>query len=167
MLQDLTDNKSTLNQVIAGCHRAINHSLTKCWPRYMTPYGAIMLRWVQTILTCQSSFHGNNFFIRVFIRGVISYATLTLLKICNPYVSKWYELRIHPTRDYLLPLLRNTTYTIRSDSLRLMKTVPVCIMVILKECLSVIHHCWVDVSISSMIWYWPSQAGISHFAKVI
>ena len=39
MPQDLTDDKSTLVQVMAWCHQAISHYLSQCWPRSMSPYG--------------------------------------------------------------------------------------------------------------------------------
>ena len=32
MPQDLTDEKSTLVQVIAWCHQATSHNLSQCWP---------------------------------------------------------------------------------------------------------------------------------------
>ena len=36
---DLTDDKSTLVQVMAWCHQATSHYLNQCWPRFLTPYG--------------------------------------------------------------------------------------------------------------------------------
>ena len=39
MPQDLTDDKSTLVQVMAWCHQATSHYLNQCWPRSPTPYG--------------------------------------------------------------------------------------------------------------------------------
>ena len=43
MSLDLTDDKSTLVQVMAWCRQATNHYLSQCWPRYLTPYGVISL----------------------------------------------------------------------------------------------------------------------------
>ena len=37
--QGLTDDKSTLVQVMAWCRQAIGHYLNQCWPRSMSPYG--------------------------------------------------------------------------------------------------------------------------------
>ena len=37
MSLDLTDDKSTLVQVMAWCHQAANHCLSHCWPRSMLP----------------------------------------------------------------------------------------------------------------------------------
>ena len=36
---DLSDNKSTLVQVMAWCHQATSHYLNQCWPRSLPPYG--------------------------------------------------------------------------------------------------------------------------------
>ena len=36
---DLTDDKSTLVQVMAWCRQATSHYLNQCWPRSPTPYG--------------------------------------------------------------------------------------------------------------------------------
>ena len=42
--QDLTDDKSTLVQVMAWCHQATSHYLSQCWPR--SPYGITKPHWV-------------------------------------------------------------------------------------------------------------------------
>ena len=36
---DLTDDKSTLVQVMAWCRQATSHYLSQCWPRWMSPFG--------------------------------------------------------------------------------------------------------------------------------
>ena len=41
MWLDLTDEKSTLVQVMAWCRQATSHYLSRCWPRFMSPYGVI------------------------------------------------------------------------------------------------------------------------------
>ena len=43
---DLTDDKSTLVQVMAWCHQAPSHYLSQCWPRSMSPNGITMPQWV-------------------------------------------------------------------------------------------------------------------------
>ena len=50
---DLTDEKSTLVQVMAWCHQATSHYLSQCWPRSMSPYGVTRPQWVEAPL-CQS-----------------------------------------------------------------------------------------------------------------
>ena len=45
MPQDLTDDKSTLLQVMAWCRQATSHYLSQCWPRSMSPYGVIRPQW--------------------------------------------------------------------------------------------------------------------------
>ena len=44
---DLTDDKSTLVQVMAWCRQATSHYLSQCWPRSLSPYGAIRPQWVK------------------------------------------------------------------------------------------------------------------------
>ena len=39
MSLDLTDDKSTLVQVMAWCHQATSHYLSQGWPRSLSPYG--------------------------------------------------------------------------------------------------------------------------------
>ena len=44
---DLTDDKSTLLQAVAWCHKAPSHCLSQCWPRSMLPYGITKPQWVK------------------------------------------------------------------------------------------------------------------------
>ena len=46
MSLDLTDDQSTLVQVIAWCRQATSHYLSQCWPRYMLSYDVTRLQWV-------------------------------------------------------------------------------------------------------------------------
>ena len=46
MPQDLTDDKSTLVQVMAWCCQATSHYLSQCWPRSVSPYGVTRPQWV-------------------------------------------------------------------------------------------------------------------------
>ena len=43
---DLTDDKSTLVQVMAWCRQATSHYLSQCWPSSMSPYGVTRPQWV-------------------------------------------------------------------------------------------------------------------------
>ena len=52
---DLTDDKSTLVQVMAWCRQATSHYLSQCWPRSMTLYGITRPQWV-------NSFYGRKSF---------------------------------------------------------------------------------------------------------
>ena len=38
MHQNLTNDKSTLGQVMAWCHQAISHYLSQCWPKSISTY---------------------------------------------------------------------------------------------------------------------------------
>ena len=46
MSLDLTDDKSTLVQVMAWCRQATSHYLSQCWPRSLSPYGVTRPQWV-------------------------------------------------------------------------------------------------------------------------
>ena len=46
MSLNLTDDKSTLVQVMAWCRQATSHYLNQCWPRSPTPYGITRPQWV-------------------------------------------------------------------------------------------------------------------------
>ena len=46
---DLTDDKSTLIQVMAWCRQATSHYLSQCWPRSMSPNGVTRPQWVKCI----------------------------------------------------------------------------------------------------------------------
>ena len=48
MPQDLTNDKSTLVQVMAWCHQATSHYLSQCWLSSLTPYGVARPQWVNT-----------------------------------------------------------------------------------------------------------------------
>ena len=51
MPQDLTDDKSTLVQVMAWCRQATSHYLSQCWPRSLWPNGVTRPQWVNLKLT--------------------------------------------------------------------------------------------------------------------
>ena len=43
---DLTNDKSTLVQVMAWCRQAASHYLSQCWPRSLSPNGLTRPQWV-------------------------------------------------------------------------------------------------------------------------
>ena len=47
---DLTDDKSTLVQVMAWCRQATSHYLTQFWLRTVSPYGIPWPQWVKVVL---------------------------------------------------------------------------------------------------------------------
>ena len=49
MPQDLTDDKSTLVQVMAWCRQATSHYLGQWWTRSMSPDGVTRPQWVNTL----------------------------------------------------------------------------------------------------------------------
>ena len=48
---DLTDDKSTLVQVMAWCRQASSHYLSQWWPSSMSPYGVTRPQWVNTLIS--------------------------------------------------------------------------------------------------------------------
>ena len=48
---NLTDDKSTLVEVMAWCHQATSHYLNQCWPSSMSLYGVTRPQWVNFMLT--------------------------------------------------------------------------------------------------------------------
>ena len=48
--QVLTNDKSTLAQVMAWCHQATSHYLSQCWPRSVLPYDVTRPQWVKSIV---------------------------------------------------------------------------------------------------------------------
>ena len=50
MRQNITDDKSTLVQVMAWCRQATSHYLSQCWLRSLSPYGITRPQWVNIAL---------------------------------------------------------------------------------------------------------------------
>ena len=50
---DLTNDKSTLVQVMAWCHQATSHYLMQCWPRSTLAYGITRPQWIN-VMTCEN-----------------------------------------------------------------------------------------------------------------
>ena len=51
MSLDLTDDKSTLVQVMPWCRQATSHYLNQCWPRSLSPYDVTRPQWVIEMFT--------------------------------------------------------------------------------------------------------------------
>ena len=49
MTLGLTDDKSTLVQVMAWCRQATSHYLSQCWSSSMSPCGVIRQQWVNSL----------------------------------------------------------------------------------------------------------------------
>ena len=56
---DLTDDKSTLVQVMAWCHQATSHYLNQCWPRSVLPYRVTKPQWINISVTAEVSLWKN------------------------------------------------------------------------------------------------------------
>ena len=69
MPQDLTDDKSTLVQVMAWCRQATSHYLSQCWLSSLSPHGVVRPQWVKKNLPQTSSC----FFLYFFVFFSIKY----------------------------------------------------------------------------------------------
>ena len=61
MPRKLTDDKSTLVQVMAWCCQATNHYLSQCWPSSMSPYGVTRPQCVKLMMTTSPIQNVTNF----------------------------------------------------------------------------------------------------------
>ena len=84
MPQQLTDDKSTLVQVIAWCRQAPSHYLSQCWPRSMSPNGITRPQWVKLPLKMALGWV-LNYYIPYKTTDVITYPYLIWV---NPWLVK-------------------------------------------------------------------------------
>ena len=54
MPKALTNDKSTLVQVMAWCRQATSHCLSQSWPMSMSPYGVTRPQWVNSHVSCSN-----------------------------------------------------------------------------------------------------------------
>ena len=98
MPRDLTDDESTLVQVMAWCCQATRHYLNQCWPRSLPPYGFTRPQWVK--------FKNTFCFCEIALRW-LSYNTVddksTLVQVMpwchletNHYLNQWWPKIMSP-----------------------------------------------------------------------
>ena len=89
----LTDDKSTLVQVMAWCRQATSHYLSQCWPRSMLPYDVTRPQRVKSHL-CNSFEDGTtiDFIYRCPVFKWVSEAWLTW-QVTLIFYCKWYLSR--------------------------------------------------------------------------
>ena len=65
---DLSDDKSTLVQVMAWCHQATSRYRRQCWPRSISPNGVTRPQWVKpkTLIESLRTFQFSKFLIKKF-----------------------------------------------------------------------------------------------------
>ena len=86
---DLTDDKSTLVQVMAWCRQATSHYLSQCWPRSMSPNGVTRPQWVKHQWNKQKHSPSNRPIMNVFM-GTGSYIqTYTWKKLWRNVIRAW------------------------------------------------------------------------------
>ena len=91
MPRDLTDDKSTLVQVMAWCRQATSHYLSQCWPSSMSPYGITRPQWVNSSPPGQNGRHfAGNIFRCIFVNEKFC----ILIQISLKFVPKWQYVSI-------------------------------------------------------------------------
>ena len=81
---ELSDDKSTLVQVMAWCRQATSYYLNHCWPRSPMPYVVTRPQWVNTLRLRQNGFHfADDIFKCIFLNE-------------NVWISLEFSLKIFP-----------------------------------------------------------------------
>ena len=86
---DLTDDKSTLVQVMAWCRQATSHYLSQCWPRSMSPNGITRPQWVNW---SPPGKNGRHFADDIFKCIFLNEKFCILIKISLKFVCEWIVL---------------------------------------------------------------------------
>ena len=77
---DLSDDKSTLVQVMAWCRQATSHYLGQCWPRSLSPYGVNRPQWVNKGI---GFLYGLKLFaLNIFCKEYLQPSLCLMLQIC-------------------------------------------------------------------------------------
>ena len=80
----LTNEKSTLVQVMVWCRQATSHYLSQCWPRSMSPNGVTRPQWFNTLRSRQNGWHlPDNIFKYIFLTENVSIAIKISLKFVH------------------------------------------------------------------------------------
>ena len=69
MPQDLTDDKSTLVQVIAWCRQATSHYLGQGWLSSLSPYGVARPQWVNEYHLYSAHYQTRNLWQKLYLWG--------------------------------------------------------------------------------------------------
>ena len=77
---DLTDDKSTLVQVMAWCRQATSHYLSQCWPRSLSPYDVTRPQWVNRVYQPGDNYWDN------YLGALYLQVTATHLRIGLPQI---------------------------------------------------------------------------------
>ena len=98
MPQDLTDDKSTLVQVMAWCRQATSPYLSQCWRSSLSPYGIDRPQWVNSLATggFGSTFESavselilQNKFMSISCEIALRWMPQKICYICYSWIYKW------------------------------------------------------------------------------
>ena len=82
MSLNLSDDKSTLVQVMAWCHQATSHYLSQCWPRSLSSYSVTRPQWVNMYQTSTKHNQAQTELIILDINILSSVMMYVLLNMC-------------------------------------------------------------------------------------
>ena len=103
---NLTDDKSTLVQVMAWCCQARSHYLSQCWPRSLSPYGFTRSQWVKirNFFCLSISIFASNEYINGLVQACSNSSALTMeiLQSCTKPSICFTKLCLHQFRWLLV-----------------------------------------------------------------
>ena len=112
---DLTDDKSTLVQVMAWCHQATSQYLSQCWPRSMSPYGVIRPQWVNAMRPRQyrRGFADSSFKSIFFNENICISVQISMKFVPMRSIDNWSAMNRRTSRAAYKPLseLRQVLFT--------------------------------------------------------
>ena len=79
----LTDDESTLVQVMAWCLPATSHYQNQCWNRYMLLYDITRPQWVNTLRLRQNDSHFADFFKWIFFNENVLISISNFTEVCS------------------------------------------------------------------------------------
>ena len=92
MPENLTDEKSTLVQVMDLCRQAASHYKSQCWHRWMSPYGVTGPHWVNTLRPRQNGRHfPDDIFKCVFLNEIVCISLKVFLRFQLTICQYWFR----------------------------------------------------------------------------
>ena len=91
MPQNITDDKSTLVQVIAWCRQATSHYLSQCWPKSLSPYNVTWPQWINPLAPGRggSQFKTMNFKLVIQDNSFGAHCEIALMWMPQDLTNQW------------------------------------------------------------------------------
>ena len=107
MPRDLTDDNSTLVQVMAWCRQATSHYLSQCWPSSMSPYSVTRPQWLEWYLL-------NWYTLWEIILNVVKWILFSILLFRQNY-QRWYDMCVLADTIRFTDVFVNRAISIEKD----------------------------------------------------